>query len=139
MADSKADAVGMMLGEAVNRALIVMADVRRLKADQFPVLDPGKCVQNILLIRYQQKLVHPMTSEALLELCAMTLYPTCGQYANEISLFKGFLHDLNCLDQLYITGGISKGIHTVIPFGQRYFIIRLYPDLVPVNPKGNKS
>ena len=60
----QADAVCMMLCEAVFCSFKIMTYVRRLKPKQFPVTDTGECVQNFLLIRHEQKLVHPTTSKA---------------------------------------------------------------------------
>ena len=74
--DSNADAIGMMLCKAVNSSFKVMTDMRRLEAQKFPVFNLGKSIQNFLLIRYQQKLVHPTTSAVLLEYHTDVLYPT---------------------------------------------------------------
>ena len=61
------DSVCMVFGQAVFCSLKVMTDMRRLKPKQFPVVDAGKRVQNFLLIRHEQKLVHPTTSKAFWE------------------------------------------------------------------------
>ena len=74
--DSNADAICMMLCKAVYGSIKIMTDMRRFEAQKLPVFHLGKGIQNFLLIRYQQKLVHPTTSAVLLEYHTDVLYPT---------------------------------------------------------------
>ena len=85
---SYTDAVCMVLGKAVLCAFKIVTDMRLLESEQLPVPDLSESVQYFFLIRYEQKLVHPMTSEAFLELNTVTLYLMWLHYANELYYFK---------------------------------------------------